>query len=148
MKKLLLTSLTILLILGMVGCSKAETVKIEGHDWDLTFVLSSEDGRVLGCAPEHYEAHKEDENIKEMNIDCVIADGKYTIVDIINDTEYSGTYEIIEEDKESIIYTLTSEEGTGMAVTSITKGDDGSRTPTLVISLDGYDINFQSEELE
>lgn len=47
-----------------------------------------------------------------------------------------------------IIYTLASEDGTGMAVTSITKGDDGSRTPTLILSIDGYDINFQSETLE
>ena len=51
-------------------------------------------------------------------------------------------------DKESVIYTLNSEDGTGMAVTSITKGDDGSRTPTLILSIDGYDINFQSETLE
>lgn len=60
-------SLVILLLSGMTGCSKEETVKIEEHDWNLTFVLSSE---------------------------------------------------------------------------------DGSRTPTLIISLDGYDINFQSETLE
>ena len=78
----------------------------------------------------------------------MVSDGKYTIVDVTNNTEYSGTYEIMEEDKESVIYTLTSEEGTGMAVTSITKGDDGSRTPTLILSIDGYDINFQSETLE
>lgn len=51
----------------MTGCSKEETVKIEEHDWNLTFVLSNE---------------------------------------------------------------------------------DGSRTPTLIISLDDYDINFQSETLE
>ena len=54
----------------------------------------------------------------------------------------------MDKEKESVIYTLTSEEGTGMAVTSITKGDDGSRTPTLILSFDGYDINFQSETLE
>lgn len=148
MKKLLLIGLVILLLAGMTGCSKEETVKIEEHDWNLTFVLSSEDGRVLGCAPKHYEAHKEDESVKEIDLDCVVSDGKYTIVDVTNNTEYSGTYEIMEEDKESVIYTLTSEEGTGMAVTSITKGDDGSRTPTLILSIDGYDINFQSETLE
>ena len=60
-------SLVILLLSGMTGCSKEETVKIEEHDWNLTFVLSNE---------------------------------------------------------------------------------DGSRTPTLIISLDDYDINFQSETLE
>lgn len=54
----------------------------------------------------------------------------------------------MEENKDSVIYSLASEEGTGTAVTSITKGDDGSRTPTLIISMDGYDLNFQSEELE
>lgn len=148
MKKLLLTSLMVLLIAGIAGCGKEETVKIEKFDWNLTVVLSSEDGKVLGCAPEYYEAHKEDENIKEIELDCVASDGKYTIVDATNNTEYSGTYEIMEEDKESVIYSLTSEEGTGMAVTSITKSDDESKTPTLIVSLGGYDLNFQSEELE
>ena len=76
------------------------------------------------------------------------SDGEYTIVDATNNTEYNGTYEIMEEDKESVVYMLTLEDGTGMAVTSITKGDDGSRTPTLILSIDGYDINFQSETLE
>lgn len=148
MKKLLLAGLMVFLLASSTGCSKEETVKIDEHDWNLTFVLSSEDGRVLGCAPEHYEAHKEDENIKEMNLDCVVSDGKYTITDVTNNTEYSGTYKVMEENKDSVIYSLTSEEGTGIAVTSITKGDDGSRTPTLIISMDGYDLNFQSEELE
>jgi len=46
MKKLLLIGLVILLLAGMTGCSKEETVKIEEHDWNLTFVLSSEDGGV------------------------------------------------------------------------------------------------------
>ena len=148
MKKLLLAGLLVVLLAGVAGCAKEETVKIEEYDWKLTFVLSSEDGKVLGCAPEHYEAHKEDESIKEIDLDCVVSDGKYTIVDAATNTEYNGIYEIMDKDKESVIYTLTSEEGTGMAVTSITKGDDGSRTPTLILSFDGYDINFQSETLE
>lgn len=142
MKKLLLAGLMVFLLAGSTGCSKEEIVKIDEHDWNLTFVLSSEDGRVLGCAPEHYEAHKEDENIKEMNLDCVVSDGEYTITDVTNNNEYSGTYEVMEENKDSVIYSLTSEEGTGMAVTSITKGDGGSKTPTLIISMDGYDLNF------
>ena len=89
-----------------------------------------------------------DENIKEMNLDCVVSDGEYTITDVTNNIEYGGTYKVMEENKDSVIYSLISEEGTGMAVTSITKGDDGSRTPTLIISMGGYDLNFQSEELE
>ena len=80
MKNLLLAGFMVFLLVGSTGCSKEETVKIDEHDWNLTFVLSSEDGRVLGCAPEHYEAHKEDENIKEMNLDCVVSDGEYTLL--------------------------------------------------------------------
>ena len=68
------------MLAGSTGCSKEEIVKIDGHDWNMPFVLSSEDGRVLGCASEHYEAHKEDENIKEMNLDCVVSDGEYTLL--------------------------------------------------------------------
>ena len=148
MKKVLVIGLLICLLTGMTGCDKEEVVRIEDYDWNLTFVLSSEDGRVWGCAPEHYEAHKDDETIQVMNIDCIVSDGKYTIIDGTNDKEYSGTYEVLEEDKESGIYTLTGEDAAGMAVTSITKGDDGSKTPTLIVSMDGYDINFQSENIE
>ena len=148
MKKLIFTSLMMLMLVGMAGCSKEEVVKIEGYDWNLTFVLSSEDGKVVGCAPEHYEAHKDDVNIQEMDLDCVVLDGTYTIVDATNNAEYSGTYEIMEEDEESVIYTLTSENETGMAVTSITKDDDGNKTPTLIISMGGYDLNFQSDEIK
>ena len=67
MKNLLLAGFMVFLLVGSTGCSKEETVKIDEHDWNLTFVLSS---------------------------------------------------------------------------------DDGSRTPILIISMDGYDLNFQSEELE
>lgn len=148
MKKVLVIGLLICFLAGMTGCSKGEAVRIEDYDWNLTFVLVGEDGRVLGCAPEHYEAHKDDETIQVMDIDCIVSDGKYTIIDVINDKEYSGTYEVLEEDKESVIYTLTGEDVAGMAVTSITKGDDGSKTPTLIVSMDGYDINFQSENIE
>lgn len=51
MKKLLLAGLMVFLLAGSTDCSKEETVKIDEHDWNLTFVLSSEDGRGLGCAP-------------------------------------------------------------------------------------------------
>ena len=66
MKKILLVGLMVLLLAGAIGCSKEKIVKIDDHDWNLTFVLSGEDGRVLGCAPEHYEAHKEDTNMRIM----------------------------------------------------------------------------------
>lgn len=74
MKKVLVIGLLICLLTGMTGCDKEEVVRIEDYDWNLTFVLSSEDGRVLGCAPEHYEAHKDDETIQVMNIDCIVSD--------------------------------------------------------------------------
>ncbi len=124
MKKLLFTSLMVLILVGMTACSKGEAVKIEGYDWNLTFVLSSEDGKVVGCAPEHYEVHKDDAGIQEMDLDCVVSDGKYTIIDSVNNAEYNGSYEIMEENEESVIYMLTSEHETGMAVTSITKDDN------------------------
>ena len=148
MKRIILSAMLVFLLVGTIGCNTEDSINIEGHDWHLTFVLSSEDGKVVGCAPEHYEAHKDDVNIQEMDLDCIVSDGTYTIIDATSSTEYSGTYEIMEENKESIIYTLTSREKTGMAVTSITKGDDGSKTPTLIITMDGYDLNFQSEEIE
>ena len=43
MKKFLLAGFMVFLLVGSTGCSKEETVKIDEYDWNLTFVVSSEE---------------------------------------------------------------------------------------------------------
>ena len=66
----------------------------------------------------------------------------FTITDKTNHNTYDFNYEIQEESSESMIYYVTSGSNTGLAVTSITKADDGTEIPTLIITIGKYTLNF------
>ncbi len=46
------------------------------------------------------------------------------------------------ESKDSVIYNVVIGEDTGTAVSSVTKADDGSEAPTLIIMIDEYSPKF------
>lgn len=149
MKKISLILAVILsLLLGLTGCS-AENVKIEGHEWELTLIQSNEDGSVIGCASEHYEMHKETEGIVVVDLVCSAADGSFTITDKTNNATYQGIYKVSDNGPESTIYEVNIGEETGNAVTAYTKYEDSSsntsKTPTLIITIGDYTLNFQAE---
>ena len=129
------------LFLTLAGCS-SDIVKIEGYEWKLTLIQSNEDGSVVGCASEHYEMHKEIEGLVVIDLICSASDGEFSITDKTNDKSYNGTYK-------STIYEIATAENAGNAVTAYTKYKDGfaatSKTPTLIITLGDYTLNFQTE---
>ncbi len=106
------------------------------------FIQSSEDGSIIGCSSEAYELHKDIEDIIVADLVCTAKDGALTIKDTTNGTEYAGTYEVADESKDSVIYNVVIGEDTGTAVSSITKADDGSEAPTLIITVDEYSLTF------
>ena len=148
MKKMLPIIMIISLILALGGCS-SKAVTIENHTWELTFIQSTEDGAIIGCASDYYEDHKDIENLIVVDLSCdapgaYYTEGAYfTITDKTNHNSYDFNYEIKDESSETIIYDITSASNTGMAVTSITKTDDGTETPTLIITIGEYTLNFQ-----
>lgn len=137
--------LSVVLIFGIAGCSAKEAWKIELYDWELTLIQSNEDGSVIGCASEHYEAHKEIGELIVADLVCTADGGNFTITDQTNNKSYHGNYKVAEESSKSTIYSITTTENTGTAVVSYTEHDDGTKTPTLIITIGDYSLNFQSE---
>ena len=136
------------LFLTLAGCS-SDIVKIEVYEWKLTLIQSNEDGSVVGCASEHYEMHKEIEGLVVIDLICSASDGEFSITDKTNDKSYNGTYKLTTQNSKSTIYEIATAENAGNAVTAYTKYKDGfaatSKTPTLIITLGDYTLNFQTE---
>ena len=145
LKKVFAAMLSAVLLLALAACGSKEAWYIESYDWDLTLVQSNEDGSIIGCASEHYEAHKEIEGLIVADLVCTAGGGYFTITDQTNNKSYHGNYEVSEESSKSTIYSITTKENTGTAVVSYTEHDDGTKTPTLIITIGGYSLNFQSE---
>lgn len=147
-KKISLFALVAVLVLSLVGCS-SQTLKIEGHDWELTLIQSTEDGSIIGCASEHYEMHKDIENMIVVDLVCTAKDGSLTITDKTNNQSYEGTYTLADSTLESTMYNIVLGEENGTAVSSYTEYEEGAantkKTPTLIISIGNYALNFQSE---
>jgi hypothetical protein len=144
MKKIISVIFVGMILLGLVGCGSKEAVTIEGYDWELTLIQTQEDGSIVGCATEYYEAHKEIEGLIVVDLTCSAENGSFTITDKTNEKAYTGTYTVNEKDVETIIYDVTTSSNEGMAVTSVTKDDNGGETPTLIIRFGDYALNFQA----
>lgn len=150
MKKIcFILSAVLVLTLVLTGCS-SDGVKIEGHQWKLTLVQSGEDGSIVACGSEHYDMHKEIENIIVVDLECSVKNGKFTIQDKTNNKTYEGTYKLSSTNPDGAIYELSTSTNDGMAVTANTEYTDHkgtkSYTPTLIITLGDYSLNFQSEK--
>ncbi len=150
MKKIwLILSAVLVLALALTGCG-SDGVKIEGHQWKLTLVQSGEDGSIVACGSEHYELHKELKDIIVVDLECSVGNGKFTIQDKTNHKNYEGTYKLSSTNPDGAIYELETAANSGMAVTANTEYTDhnGTKTytPTLIVTLGDYSMNFQSEE--
>lgn len=137
------------MIFCIAGCS-SETISIEGYDWNLTLIQSNEDGSVIGCAPEHYEMHKEIDDIIVVDLACSASDGKLTVTDSTNNTTYTGSYSLTESNQENTIYEISFRDQMGYAVTSCTTYTDhlgsNSQTPTLIVTIGNYSLTFQATD--
>lgn len=150
MKKIwLILSAVLVLTLALTGCG-SDGVKIEGHQWELTLIQSGEDGSIVACGSEHYEMHKEIERIIVVDLTFSVENGNFTIQDKTNNKTYQGTYKLSSTNPDGAIYELSTSANDGMAVTANTEYTDhkGAKTytPTLIVTLGDYSMNFQSEE--
>lgn len=137
-----LSVLLCLLLLLLAGCgSKDSTVpKIEDYSWQMTTVQSMEaEGQAVAYGPGNESTL---ETAVEILLSCTAADGMITLTDETNGQVYSGTYKLTESDHQSSTYEVTVGETEGMAVVSMTTYHDDSQTPTFIISLGDYALNF------
>jgi len=138
MKKLIL-ALSLILILAS-GCTGHNIPMIESEHWQMDSIQSIDaDGQIVACSPDHTDALT-DANIILM--ECELSDGLLSLTDLTGNKTYNGTYVLLDRDREAINYRLFIGSSEGLAVTAMTTYHDGSQTPTLIISIDGYVLNF------
>ncbi len=128
---------------ALVGCTD-DRVAIEDYAWRIETVIVG--GDVVYASEEKAELYPSALPIEGT---MYAADGKLTAV--IDGKEYSGSYESIGKGGKEINYSvgLFAEGKQEYAVTAYTEYNDGSRTPTLVLSLpgeDGYAVYFYGAE--
>lgn len=131
---------TLTIALSACGMGK---VKIEDYEWKMRTIMHGEDNQVVVDAvgeddPAHPEA-----NIIDMTL--VANDGKIIITDVTNDKTYEGTYKVTQKTPEGTDYEITIDGKSGYATVAMTKYADGTKEPTLPISLDGYSMYFYAE---
>lgn len=140
-----LSVLLCLLLLLLAGCGSNGSMdgivpKIEDYSWQMTTVQSMEaEGQAVAYGPGNDSTL---ETAVEILLSCTAADGTITITDETNRQTYSGTYKLTETDQQTSTYEVTVGETEGMAVVSMTTYHDDSQTPTFIISLGDYALNF------
>lgn len=137
MKRFLIALLPILLL---CGCGKSNVPPIDSFTWEMVSVQSAADNGASIVYGESGLGTADDAVLLDMI--CTAENGVLTIMDNTNQLSYSGTYSIKDRDPESTLYDVVIEGNNGFAVTGTTSYLDESTTPTLIINLNEYVINF------
>lgn len=137
------------MIFFLCACGNTGIPKIEEYIWSLESVQGGDEknGGYVACSPEMSDKIQ-DLSIPIIEIECKAQNGVITLNDKTNNKTYSGSYKVKSKDLRSIIYEITINSKQGLAVSAMTDYYDGSQTPTFIISIDGYALNFYSRELQ
>lgn len=136
MKKLFALILVIILLLPGCG-TPAPKYYIEGKDWQIVTVQSTQDGAVLAVGE---SLHESDPEAEVIGLTCKAEGGRLTFT--MADQSWSASYALQKSDDNAAIYTVTIEDETGPAAVSITTYGDGRAEQTLVMQLGGYSLYF------
>ena len=143
MKKIvsiLLLAATLIFALSSCGMGKP---KIEDYEWKMRTIAHVEGEQLIyDAAAEESTTHPE---AKIIEMTLVAKDGKITITDATNGKTYEGTYTVSGRNPEGTDYHITIDGKAGYAGVAMTTYADGSKEPTLPISLDGYSMYFYAE---
>ena len=149
MKKTTAILLFITLIFCFTACDgklaqEKEIPKADEYEWVMRFVQKI-DGNVVIYGTDKYTPY---ENAKETEMTATAKDGIITVTDITKGKTYEGTYIKSGKTPDSINYKFTLEGTEGYGMTAMTKYFDGEtyyETPTMIISLDGYNLTFEAD---
>ena len=127
--------LPLLLIFLLAGCGKTDDgLTIEGHDWTYANAVDSA-GQPLDLPA----------------LTCTAQDGALTITNTDGSTQ-SGAYTLTQRDANDILYDLTLDSETGMALVGVTEYTDGtggkSSEYTLILSLPEQSLFFRADRTE
>lgn len=133
--------LLFVLCFSFSGCMD-NTPSIANTNWKMTSIQSGDDGSIIiSGSSEIQEIYPNSELI---DMTCSFTRSEFTMNNNISGDTWTGTYSLINDDNiKSSIYGLVFTNGkTGHAVHGITTYADGSQKDTLIISAQGYALNF------
>lgn len=138
MKKALCTAISFLLLILLSGCGNASAPKIEDYAWKISSVVCTRDGGSVTVAVEDGDELYPEATVVDMTL--YAKDGRLTLTDSTGGTSCDGTYAAESHGVDSTVYRITLNGTVGYATASFTSYSDGSKTPTLPISLGDYSI--------
>ena len=131
-----------IMIFALSACGVGKP-KIEDYEWKMRTIMHAEDNQVIYDAVAEESTTHPEAKIIEMTL--IAKDCKITITDVTNGKTYEGTYIVSGRNPEGTDYHITIDGKSGYAGTAMTTYADGTREPTLPISLDGYSMYFYAE---
>lgn len=142
MKKAAFICIVAIFTLYLVGCSKDDTsMDIDKYKWQAATVQNAKDGSITACSSDYILQY---EDAEEISVELEANKGNMTINDLSDNQKYSGTCDLIKTTPSGEIYEINVGDEDGMATCSVTN-ENGKETPTLIITLGEYSINFQPD---
>ena len=143
MKRIISILLLTTLILVLSACGMGNP-KIEDYEWKMRVVMSNDialadsDEVVIAVGrPDEIYPHA-----KIVELTLLAKKGKLTITDATNSKIHEGTYKAFKKTPDGTDYEITIDGKNGYATIAMTKYYDGTKEPTLPITLDEYSIYF------
>lgn len=141
MKRVLIFLLLFILCFPFSSCIN-NSPSIQNTNWKMTSIQSGNEGSIIiSGSSEMQESYP---NSKLIDMTCSFTQSKFILSNNTSGDIWTGTYSLINDDNiKSSIYGLVFSDGkTGHAVYGITTYADGSQEDTLIISAEGYAMNF------
>lgn len=149
MKKLICLTITLILCLfSLAGCGNK--IAITEYEWQLQVAhkLNTETMESTMLAGVESWVNT-DESASVVDVVLVAKDGTITITDKTNNKTYSGSYKHTDTSVKEMMYEFSIGNLQGHGVTAYTEYNNGTKTPTLPITLiDGdvqYSLHFQNK---
>ena len=144
MKKVVSLILALITLLCCLTACGMGNPKIEDYEWRMRVVMSND--IELADSDEVVIAVERPDEIyplaKIVELTLLAKEGKLTITDATNSKIYEGTYKAFKKTPEGTDYEITIDGKNGYATVAMTKYYDGTKEPTLPITLDEYSIYF------
>ncbi len=122
--------------MALAGCGNAEN-RIENHNWQFDNVQAA-GGEVIACSSD--SAWLSD-GILAINLTISVNDGSFVIADDAQNT-YAFSYRQISSSPESTIYEIEYNNVKGIASVGETYYHEKSKVPSLIITIENYNLYF------
>ncbi len=148
MKKIITFILLALLSVGLVACGNTPKYAVDDYVWAMVTIQSvEENGDFIAYAPFDDTFQKDTyPNAVALDMTCDAKQGLFSVSDKTNNQTYEGTYKLTDNSSKTTIYEVVIGEKSGNAVISTTNYQDGTKTPTMILSIGNYVLNFQAKQ--